>query len=342
MTINPEITDLSPVYLCKHHFKDRANSETQIGHDLRYALVEKLESGTHYVSVSLCEVIVNPIKVENGIESLQESPDKFLVIIENEGTVEYRLYDKPLDKEVNLDDYTVVDIDNDYYDVFNSIDDITSESITLGLYRKGDKYIPVLFNRNYSIGFEINTLIGSTKKVGILEISLFAFKTNFKDNTTTPLKGFKTITEVPLSKDPFYSKKLTRIDIAENLKLLIYSIFNFNFNINDINLGVEQNEDDNTTEFCIRYNVDKVLCNRYSNEVIFSLGTSAQKILKFSVKRNSSRDMNKTIINFVKFKDKLKSSNYGYTPAKLNKNVEEMIIKDFCEFTNTNEVFYKL
>ena len=77
MTINPEITDLSPVYLCKHHFKDRVNSETQIGHDLRYALVEKLESGTHYVSVSLCEVIVDPIKVENGIESLQESPDKF-------------------------------------------------------------------------------------------------------------------------------------------------------------------------------------------------------------------------------------------------------------------------
>lgn len=185
-------------------------------------------------------------------------------------------------------------------------------------------------------------MIGSTKKVGILEISLFAFKTNFKDNTTTPLKGFKTITEVPLGKDPFYSKKLTRIEIAENYKWVIYSIFNFNFNINDINLGVEQNEDDNTTEFCIRYNVDKVLCNRYSNEVIFSLGTSAQKILKFSIKRNSSRDMSKTIINFVKFKDKLKSSNYGYTPAKLNKNVEEMIIKDFCEFTNTNEVFYKL
>lgn len=342
MTTNTKIIDLTNVYLCDYHFKDRINNETQAGYDLRYALVEKLESKDHYTSVSLCEVIVDPIKVENGIESPQESPDKFLVIIEAGGVIEYRLYNKSFDEKINLDDYTAIDIDENYYHIFDSVDDITSEGITLGLYRKGDKYIPALFNSAYSIGFEINTLTTNTKKVGVLEVSLFAFKTNFKDNTTTPLKGFKTITEVPSGKDPFYNKKLTRIEVAKNLKLLIYSIFNLSFNINDIILGVSQNEDDNTTEFSIRYNDSRLLSNQYTNNVVFSIRNHVFKILKFSVKRNSKRDMSKMIINFNKFKDKLKSSNYGYTPAKLDKNVEEMIIKDFCEFTNTDEVFYKL
>ena len=333
--VNQELNtfDFTNLYLNREHFITKQ--------DLLPDLVDKiwtfLREGTTYIDVNVHHVLVYEQVMEGN--SYKVLTLKLLAVVDSREGRFYRLYNVNHETDFDIDDYTDISFDEKDFipsDIFKKLE---SHGILLALeLTKENKYVLSLMDKHDRVGFKVGYNTTRNESGITVRTDLTAYHRNMEDETTnvndviqgfcTMSNAFKGITNVEA-----FTETLTD-EVTKGILLLIYGLFNVYIDLYGITIGFSKDHDSNYINFYISYNVDQILENSRSGSGKIRIEHGGRKKISFSIDKRDKEQMLDMIKSFEAFRDKLITNKYGYNPAKLNRDIEEKIVKDFTNIVD--------
>ena len=123
-------------------------------------------------------------------------------------------------------------------------------------------------------------------------------------------------------------------EVVNGILLLAYSLFDTYIESTGITVGTSKDRDPDYINFFIGYNVEQKLesGNKGSGKIMVS--HTGYKKISFSIDKRNKEQMLSMIKSFEAFRNKLIVNKYGYNPSKLNRDIEEKIVKDFSNIVD--------
>lgn len=325
--------DFTNVYLNRGHFI----TEQDRYPDLVDKIWTLLYEGTPNTNVRVHHVLVYEQVMEgNPYKALTL---KLLAIVDNAEGGFYRLYNINRETDFDIDDY--IDIEFDEKDIIPSdvFKKLESHGIALVLeLTKENKYVLSLINSHDSVGFKVGYTVTKEKSGIIVKTDLKAYRRGDESETVNVndvIQGFCTTSDpVTGVVDATALTEAITEEVTKGILLLIYGLFNVYIDLYGIIIGFSKDHDSNYINFYISYNIDQILENSRNGSGKIRIEHGGRKKVSFSIDRREKQQMLDMIKSFEAFRDKLITNKYGYNPAKLNRDIEEKIVKDFSNIVD--------
>lgn len=264
---------------------------------------------------------------------------KLLAVYDNEEGRCCRLYNINHENEFDGTDYITIDLDFDDIVLLNILKKLESHGIALALeLTKENKYVLSLMGNNDRVGFKIDYTTTRDKSGITVRTNLTAYHRNNEDETTNVndvIQGFCTTSDpVTGVVDATALTEAITDEVTKGILLLIYGLFNVYIDLYGIIIGFSKDHDSNYINFYISYNVDQILENSRNGSGKIRIEHGGRKKVSFSIDRREKQQMLDMIKSFEAFRNKLIVNKYGYNPAKLNRDIEEKIVKDFSNIVD--------
>lgn len=264
---------------------------------------------------------------------------KLLAVYDNEEGKCCRLYNINHEKEFDGTDYITIDLDFDDIVLLNILKKLESHGIALALeLTKENKYTLSLMGQHDRVGFKIDYTTTRDKSGITVRTNLTAYHRNYEDETTSVndvIQGFCTVSDAITGVvDATALAEAVTDEVVKGVLLLIYGLFDVYFDSYGIIIGFSKDHDSNYINFYISYNVDQILENSRHGSGKIRIEHGGRKKISFSVDRRDKEQMLDMIKSFEAFRNKLIVNKYGYNPAKLNRDIEEKIVKDFSNIVD--------
>lgn len=325
--------DFTNVYLNRNHF---------ITEQDRYPdLVDKiwtfLREGTTYTDVRVHHVLVYEQVMEGNPYKVLTL--KLLAVVDSAEGRFYRLYNINRETDFDIDDYIDIKLDEKDFipsDIFKKLE---SHGIALALeLTKENKYVLSLINSHDSVGFKVGYTVTRDKSGITVRTDLTAYHRNMEDETTNVndvIQGFCTMSNTfkGIANVEAFTETLTD-EVTKGILLLIYGLFNVYIDLYGITIGFSKDHDSNYINFYISYNVDQILENSRHGSGKIRIEHGGRKKVSFSIDRREKQQMLDMIKSFEAFRNKIIVNKYGYNPSKLNRDIEEKIVKDFSNIVD--------
>lgn len=325
--------DFTNVYLNRNHF---------ITEQDRYPdLVDKiwtfLREGTTYTDVRVHHVLVYEQVMEGNPYKVLKL--KLLAVVDSAEGRFYRLYNINRETDFDIDDYIDINFDEKDFiplDVFKKLE---SHGIALALeLTKENKYALSLINSHDSVGFKVGYTVTRDKSGIIVKTDLKAYRRGDESETVNVndiVQGFCTISDAyaGVVNAEAFTQTLTD-EVTKDILLLIYGLFNTYIEVSYITIGTEVDGKSNYVSFYIGYNVEETLEKVNLGSGKIAINNTGYKKISFSVDRRDKKPFLDMIKNFEALRDKLVVNKYGYNPTKLNRDIEEKIVKDFTNIVD--------
>lgn len=326
--------DFTNVYLSRNHFITKQ--------DLYPDLVDKiwtfLREGTTYTDVNVHHVLVYEQVMEgNPYKALTI---KLLAVVNSVEGKFYRLYNVNRETDFDIDDYIDINFDEKDFipsDIFKKLE---SHGIVLALeLTKENKYVLSLINSHDSVGFKVGYTVTRDKSGIIVKTDLKAYRRGDESETVNVndiVQGFCTMSDAyaGVVNAEAFTETLTN-EVTKGILLLIYGLFNtYTDDVPYITIGTEVDGKSNYVSFYIGYNVEETLEKVNLGSGKITINSTGYKKISFSVDRRDKEHMLNMVKSFEAFRNKLIINKYGYNPAKLNRDIEEKIVKDFTNIVD--------
>lgn len=309
--------------------------------DLHPALADKiwtfLREGTTYIDVNVHHVLVYEQVMEgNPYKALTI---KLLAVVNSVEGKFYRLYNINHETDFDIDDYIDINFDDKDFipsDIFKLLE---THGIVLALeLTKENRYVLSLINSHDSVGFKVGYTVTRDKSGIIVKTDLKAYPRGDESETVNVndiVQGFCTMSDAYAGVVNAEAFTQTLADeVTKGILLLIYGLFNVYIDLYGITIGFSKDHDSNYINFYISYNVDQILENSRHGSGKIRIEHGGRKKISFSIDRREKQQMLDMIKNFEAFRNKLLVNKYGYNPAKLNRDIEEKIVKDFSNIVD--------
>lgn len=326
--------DFTNLYLNREHFITKQ--------DLYPDLVDKiwtfLREGTTYIDVNVYHVLVyEQVREDDPYKVLTI---KLLAIVDSREGRFYRLYNINHETDFDIDDYTDINFDEKDFipsDIFKKLE---SHCILLALeLTKENKYVLSLMGKHNRVGFKVGYNTTRDKSGITVRTDLTAYRRNMEDETTNVndvIQGFCTMSNA--FKGVVNAEAFTEIladEVTKGILLLIYGLFNtYTDYVSCITIGTEIDGKSDYVSFFIVYNIEQALEKGNIGSGKIRIEHGGRKKISFSIDRRDKEQMLNMIKSFEAFRDKLIVNKYGYNPAKLNRDIEEKIVKDFTNIVD--------
>lgn len=333
--VNQELNafDFTNLYLNREHFITKQ--------DLYPDLVDKiwtfLREGTDYTNVSVHHVLVYERVMEGNLYKVLTI--KLLAIVDSTEGRYYRLYNINNGTNFDVDNYIDVKFDEKDFIPLDIFKKLESHGILLALeLTKENKYVLSLMGKHDRVGFKVGYNTTRDESGITVRANLTAYHRNMEDETTNVndvIQGFCTMSNAfkgVLNAEAF-TETLTD-EVTNGILFLIYGLFNVYIDLYGITIGFSKDHDSNYINFYISYNVDQILENSRHGSGKIRIEHGGRKKISFSIDKRDKEQMLNMIKSFEAFRDKLITNKYGYNPAKLNRDIEEKIVKDFTNIVD--------
>lgn len=333
--VNQELNafDFTNLYLNREQFITKQ--------DLYPDLVDKiwtfLREGTTYIDVNVHHVLVyEQVREDNPYKVLKI---KLLAVVNSVEGKFYRLYNINHETDFDIDDYTDINFDEKDFipsDIFKKLE---SHGILLALeLTKENKYVLSLMDKHDRVGFKVGYNTTRNESGITVRTDLTAYHRNMEDETTNVndvIQGFCTMSNAfkGIVNVEAFTETLTD-EVTKGILFLIYGLFNVYIDLYGITIGFSKDHDSNYINFYISYNVDQILENSRHGSGKIRIEHGGRKKISFSIDKRDKEQMLNMIKSFETFRDKLIVNKYGYNPAKLNRDIEEKIVKDFTNIVD--------
>lgn len=325
--------DFTNLYLNREHFITKQ--------DLYPDLVDKiwtfLREGTTYIDVNVHHVLVyEQVREDNPYKVLTI---KLLAVVNSVEGKFYRLYNINHETDFDIDDYTDINFDEKDFipsDIFKKLE---SHGILLALeLTKENKYVLSLMDKHDRVGFKVGYNTTRNESGITVRTDLTAYHRNMEDETTNVndvIQGFCTMSNAfkGIANVEAFTETLTD-EVTKGILLLIYGLFNVYIDLYGITIGFSKDHDSNYINFYISYNVEQILENSRNGSGKIRIEHGGRKKVSFGIDRREKQQMLDMIKSFEAFRNKLIVNKYGYNPAKLNRDIEEKIVKDFTNIVD--------
>ena len=321
------------LYLNKEHFITKR--------DLYADLIDKiwtfLREGTDYTNVSVHHVLVYEQVMEGNLYKVLTI--KLLAIVDSAEGRYYRLYNINNGTNFDIDDYIDVKFDEKDFIPLDIFKKLESHGILLALeLTKENKYVLSLMGKHDRVGFKVGYNTTRDESGITVRTNLTAYHRNMEDETTNVndiIQGFCTMSNTfkGVVNDSAFSQTLAD-EVTKGILLLIYGLFNTYTEVSYITIGTEVDGKSNYVSFYIGYNVEETLEKVNLGSGKIAINNTGYKKISFSVDRRDKKPFLDMIKNFEALRDKLVVNKYGYNPAKLNRDIEEKIVKDFSNIVD--------
>lgn len=325
--------DFTNLYLDRNHFTTKQ--------DLHPDLVNKiwtfLREGTDYTNVSVHHVLVYEQVMEGNPYRVLKI--KLLAIVDSAEGRFYRLYNVNNETDFDLDDYIDIHFDEKDFIPLDIFKKLESHCILLALeLTTENKYVLSLMSNNDHVGFKVGYNTTRNESGITVRTDLTAYHRNMEDETTNVndvIQGFCTMSNAfkGIANVEAFTETLTD-EVTKGILLLIYGLFNVYIDLYGITIGFSKDHDSNYINFYISYNVDQILENSRNGSGKIRIEHGGRKKVSFSIDRREKQQMLDMIKSFEAFRNKLIVNKYGYNPAKLNRDIEEKIVKDFSNIVD--------
>lgn len=327
------IIDVTNLYLNQKHFI----SEQDRCPDLVDKIWTLLYEGMSNTNVRVHHVLVYEQVIESNL--YRALTLKLLAVYENMEDRHCRLY--------NID-YTNDFVGTDYTDIYLKEKDIILLDILKKLESHGivpaleltkeNNYVLSLMGNRDSVGFRLSYIATRSKSGVEVRTNLTAYHRAYESesaNVNDIIQGF-CVTSEPLTGmvGSTTFNELIIDEVVKGILLLIYGLFNVYFDLDGIIIGFSKDHDSNYINFYISYNVDQILENSRHGSGKIRIEHGGRKKISFSIDKRDKEQMLDMIKSFEAFRNKLITNKYGYNPAKLNRDIEEKIVKDFSDIVD--------
>lgn len=325
--------DFTNLYLDRNHFITKQD----LYPDLADKIWTFLREGTAYIDVNVHHVLVYEQVMEgNPYKALTI---KLLAVVNSVEGKFYRLYNVNHETDFDLDDY--IDINFDEKDIIPSdvFKKLESHGIVLVLeLTKENKYALSLINSHDSVGFKVGYTVTRDKSGIIVKTDLKAYRRGDESETVNVndiVQGFCTMSDAyaGVVNAEAFTQTLTD-EVTKGILLLIYGLFNTYTEVSYITIGTEVDGKSNYVSFYIGYNVEQTLEKGNIGSGKIRIEHGGRKKISFSIDKRDKEQMLDMIKSFEAFRNKLIVNKYGYNPTKLNRDIEEKIVKDFINIVD--------
>lgn len=326
--------DFTNLYLDRNHFITKQ--------DLYPDLVDKiwtfLREGTNYTNVSVHHVLVHEQVMEGNPYRVLKI--KLLAIIDSAEGRFYRLYNDNNETDFDLDDYIDIHFDEKDFIPLDIFKKLESHCILLALeLTTENKYVLSLMSNNDHVGFKVGYTTTRDKSGITVRTNLTAYHREYGSETANVndvIQGFCTMSNAyrGVMNAEAFTDTLTD-EVTKGILLLIYGLFNIYIDdVHYITIGTEIDSKSNDVSFFIGYNIEQSLEKRDLGSGKITINSTGYKKISFSVDKTDKEQMLNMIKSFEAFRNKLLVNKYGYNPAKLNRDIEEKIVKDFSNIVD--------
>lgn len=310
--------------------------------DLHPALADKiwtfLREGTTYIDVNVHHVLVYEQVMEgNPYKALTI---KLLAVVNSVEGKFYRLYNVNHETDFDIDDYTDINFDEKDFIPLDIFKKLESHCILLALeLTTENKYVLSLMSNNDHVGFKVGYNTTRNDSGIVVRTNLTAYHREYGSetaNVSDAIQGFCAMSDAytgVLNTEAF-AETLTD-EVTKGILLLIYGLFNtYTDDVPYITIGTEIDSKSDYVSFFIGYNIEQSLEKRDIGSGKITINSTGYKKISFSVDRRDKEQMLNMIKSFEAFRNKLLVNKYGYNPTKLNRDIEEKIVKDFTNIVD--------
>ena len=296
-----------------------------------------LYEGTAYTNVRVHHVLVYEQVMEGNPYKVLTL--KLLAVVDSAEGRFYRLYNINRETDFDIDDYIDIKFDEKDFipsDVFKKLE---SHGIALALELTNEnKYVLSLINSHNNVGFKIGYTTTRDKSGITVKTDLKAYRRGGESETVNVndiIQGFCTMSDAYTGVVNAEAFTQTLADeVTKGILLLIYGLFNTYTEVSYITVGTAVDSKSNYVSFYIGYNVEETLEKVNLGSGKIAIKNTGYKKISFSVDRREKQQMLDMIKSFEAFRNKLVVNKYGYNPAKLNRDIEEKIVKDFSNIVD--------
>ena len=251
----------------------------------------------------------------------------------------YRLYNVNHETDFDIDDYIDIDFDEKDFipsDIFKKLE---SHGILLALeLTKENKYVLSLMSNHDHVGFRLGYTTTRNKSGVEVRTNLTAYHRDYESesaNVNDIIQGFCVTSEslTGMVGSKAFNELITD-EVVKGILLLVYSLFNIYTELTGITIGTSKDHDSYYINFFIGYNVEQKLESDNKGSGKITVNHTGYKKVSFSIDKRNKEQMLSMNKSFEAFRNKLIVNKYGYNPSKLNRDIEEKIVKDFSNIVD--------
>ena len=347
MTVTPNNNSLpafddANLFLNPEHFIYKQNRYSDLADKIKYHLY----NNTPNRNVKIYQVLVYEQLTEDS--SRKKLVPKLLVVANDEDYKHYKLYNVNYDVHSVIKNYTSIELENKDDILLDALEVIT---IRYGIvpileFTKENKCCLSLLDGSGNFGFKLNYTTVKDKDGITVETNLLAY--NRKDeseiiNTNSVLQGFcvRSETLTGMVDTPAFNDILVG-EVVKGILLLIYGLFDTYIKLSNFVIGSSKDKYSNDVDFFINYNIEQTLEGNYSGSGKIKINRTGHKTISFTVNKRNKEQLLNMIQAFGSLRDRLTDNSYGYNPVKLDRDIEDKIIKDFSKIVDIVDVVHTL
>lgn len=309
--------------------------------DLHPDLADKiwtfLREGTTYTDVSVHHVLAYEQFIEGDPYKVLKL--KLLAVVDSTEGRFYRLYNINRGTDFDFDDYIDIKFDDKDFipsDIFKLLE---THGIVLALeLTKENKYVLSLMNNHNNVGFKVGYNTTQNESGITVRTDLIAYHRSEKDeaaNVNGIIQGFCTLSDTYTGVvNTVAFTDMLADEVVKGISLLIYGLFNTYTEVPYTTIGTSVDGKSDYVSFFIGYNIEQALEKRDIGSGKITINSNGYKKISFSVDKKDKGQMLDMIKSFEAFRNKLIVNKYGYNPTKLNRDIEEKIVKDFSNIVD--------
>lgn len=325
--------DFTNLYLNRAHFITEQDRHP----DLVDKIWTFLYEGTAYTNVRVHHVLVYEQVMEGN--PYKQLILKLLAVVDSAEGRFYRLYNINRETDFDFDDYIDINFNEKDFipsDIFKKLE---SHDIVLALELTNEnKYVLSLMSSHDNVGFKVGYTTTKDKNGITVRTDLTAYYREYESETVNLndiIQGFCTLSDAYTGVVDTSSFTETLADeVTKGILLLIYGLFNTYIELPYITIGTAVDGKSNYVSFFIGYNIEESLEKKDIGNGKIAINNTGYKKISFSVDKRDIKQMLDMITSFEALRNKLIVNKYGYNPAKLNRDIEEKIIKDFTNIVD--------
>lgn len=216
---------------------------------------------------------------------------------------------------------------------------LESHGIVLALeLTEENNYVLSLIDNHDNVGFRLGYTATRSKSGVEIRTNLTAYHRDYESesaNVNDIIQGFcvtsESLTGMVGSKT--FNESITD-EVVNGILLLAYSLFDTYIESTGITVGTSKDRDPDYINFYIGYNVEQKLESGNKGSGKITVNHTGYKKVSFSIDKRNKEQMLSMIKSFEAFRNKLIVNKYGYNPSKLNRDIEEKIVKDFSNIVD--------